>query len=210
MAKRKEQNILSTLKRFESDVDNKYAESLINDFMQISKILESLKEIDNKAFNAFYALVEKNLELELIVAERGKRISKLQEGQTQPKGTGPKNLSVFKAKELKDEFKDFSMKNLSGQDMQKAELFRARFTSSVLRNVNFRACKAMLACFENADLSGANFTGAKLDKANFRGANLQNTNFKSAKIAGAHFEGANIDGAIFEGSNFKLAKDLNL
>ena len=41
-----------------------------------------------------YALIEKNLELETQVAERGKRISKLQKGQTQPKGTGPKSIST--------------------------------------------------------------------------------------------------------------------
>ncbi|MEH6642801.1 pentapeptide repeat-containing protein [Vreelandella glaciei] len=210
MSKSKEQKILNTLKRFEVDVDNQYAESLINDFMQISKILEFLKETDKKSFNAFYALVEKNLELEIIVAERGKRISGLQKGQTQPKNTGPKKLSAFKAKEEREEAKDFSKQDLSEKDFQKAELFRATFASSILRNANFRACKAMLACFANADLSGANFTGAKLDKANFRGANLQNADFKSAKIAGANFEDAKIEGAVFDGSNYRLAKGLKI
>jgi uncharacterized protein YjbI with pentapeptide repeats len=210
MAKSKEQKILGTLKRFESDIDNKFATSLVNDFLQLSQVLELLKESDRRAFHAFYALVEKNLELELIVKERGQRISKLQRGQTQPKGTGPKSLDSFKKREEKSERKDYSGQNLSGQDMQKADIFNAIFKNSILREVNFRACKGGLGNFENADLSGANFTGSKLDKANFRGANLQGTIFKSAKIAGANFEGANIEGAIFEGSNHKLAKGLNL
>ncbi len=98
MAKSKEQKILGTLKRFESDIDNKFATSLVNDFLQLSQVLELLKESDRRAFHAFYALVEKNLELELIVEERGQRISKLQRGQTQPKGTGPKVWILLKNK----------------------------------------------------------------------------------------------------------------
>jgi uncharacterized protein YjbI with pentapeptide repeats len=208
MGQSKEQKILNTLKRFESDIDAQYATSLINDFIQIGQVLEFLRETDKKAFNAFYALVEKNLELELVVSERGKRISKLQKGQTQPKGAGPKSLESFRKNEERQERKDYRGQDLSGRDMQKADLFRAIFKDVICRNANLRACKAMLADFENADLSGTNFTGAKLDKANFRGANLQGAVFKSSKIAGANFEGANVAEAIFDGSNHKLAKGL--
>ncbi len=82
------------LKRHDEDMDSELGVSIINDFLQLSKILETLKESDRKAFVAMYALIEKNLELETIVAERGKRISRLQKGQTQPKGTGPKTIST--------------------------------------------------------------------------------------------------------------------
>ncbi len=85
MAKSKEQKIKNTLKRNQDSYNPKMGVSLINDFLQLGQILESLKENDEQAFNAFYALIEKNLELEEIVKERGKRISKLQKGQTQPK-----------------------------------------------------------------------------------------------------------------------------
>lgn len=81
----KRKKILNTLKRHQSDVDEKLAVSLVNDFMQLSSILESLKTTDSRAFNALFALLRNNIELEEIVAERGTRIAKLQRGQTQPK-----------------------------------------------------------------------------------------------------------------------------
>lgn len=85
MAQSKEKKIQNTLKRHAESYDEKLGVSLINDFLQLSHILESLKESDPKVFNAFYALIAKNLELEDIVRERGSRIAKLQRGQTQPK-----------------------------------------------------------------------------------------------------------------------------
>ena len=85
MAKSKESKIKKMLTRYEKDIDLKYSESLINDFLQLSHILEDLQEKDKKAFTAFYGLVKKNLELGEIVKERGNRISKLQRGQKQPK-----------------------------------------------------------------------------------------------------------------------------
>ena len=85
MAKSKESKIKKMLSRYEENIDMKYSESLINDFLQLSHILEDLQEKDKKAFTAFYGLVKKNLELNEIVKERGSRISKLQRGQKQPK-----------------------------------------------------------------------------------------------------------------------------
>ena len=94
MAQSNQSKIIKMLKRHDESMDSKLGTSIINDFLQLSKILESLKESDRKAFVAMYALIEKNLELETQVAERGKRISKLQKGQTQPKETGPKSIST--------------------------------------------------------------------------------------------------------------------
>ncbi len=85
MAQKKLQKIKKTLKRHEADYDEKSGTSLINDFLQLSHILESLKESDPKAFNAFYALIAANIELQEGFRERGSRISRLQRGQTQPK-----------------------------------------------------------------------------------------------------------------------------
>ncbi len=85
------------LKRHEEFYDPKSGVGLINDFLQLSKILEELRESENiKAFNVMYALIEKNLNDEIVISERGKRISKLQKGQLQPKGTGHKNLHGLK------------------------------------------------------------------------------------------------------------------
>lgn len=86
MAQSKQQKVIkNTLKRHEAEYDEKAGKVLITDFYQLSQILESLKEQDSRAFNAFYALITANLELEEIVRERGSRIAKLQRGQTQPK-----------------------------------------------------------------------------------------------------------------------------
>lgn len=85
MAKSKESKIKKMLTRYENEIDLKYGVSLINDFLQLSHILEELEKTDKKAFTAFFTLIQKNLELEEIVKERGTRISKLQRRQTQPK-----------------------------------------------------------------------------------------------------------------------------
>lgn len=78
MAQKKESKIKKSLKRHEEDVDRKAGVSLINDFLQLSKILERLKESDPQAFNAMFCLAEEKLKLEEEVKERGKRIAKLQ------------------------------------------------------------------------------------------------------------------------------------
>lgn len=78
MAQSKEKKIQNMLKRHDEHMDSKLGISIINDFLQLSHILEALKESDHKAFVAMYALIERNLELETIVAERGERIAKLQ------------------------------------------------------------------------------------------------------------------------------------
>ena len=80
MTKTIETKIKNTLKRHEENIDNKLGASLINDFLQLSQILDALKEIDNKAYTAFYCLIQRNMELQEINAERGKRIAKLQKG----------------------------------------------------------------------------------------------------------------------------------
>jgi len=85
MSQPMEKKIKNTLKRHAENYDEKLGISIINDFLQLSHILESLKATDIKAFNALYALIEKNIELQEIVRERGTRISKLQKGQTQLK-----------------------------------------------------------------------------------------------------------------------------
>jgi len=93
----KEKKMLKMLKRHSENYDEKQGISLINDFLQMSFILENLQNLDDKkAFNAMYALIEQHINDQIIIDERGKRISKLQKGQTQPKSTGHKNLSGLK------------------------------------------------------------------------------------------------------------------
>jgi hypothetical protein len=75
----------NTLGRHRDAYEEHTGTILINDFMQLSQILESLKESNSRAFHALFALIEENIDLKEIVRERGERISKLQRGQTQPK-----------------------------------------------------------------------------------------------------------------------------
>ena len=81
----KRKRMRSTLKFHQADVDEKLKVILVNDFLQLSKILESLKASDSKAFHVMFGLIEANIDLEEKNAERGSRIGKLQRGQTQPK-----------------------------------------------------------------------------------------------------------------------------
>lgn len=93
----KEKKMLKALERHKEFYDEKTGISLMNDFLQMSKILQELHETGNtKAFNAMYALIEKSLNDDIMIKERGKRISGLQQGQHQPKGTGHKNLNGLK------------------------------------------------------------------------------------------------------------------
>lgn len=106
--KDKERKMLKMLKRHSENYDAKKGISLTNDFLQMSFILEDLQKLDDKkAFHAMYALIEQHLNDQVVINERGSRISKLQKGQTQPKSTGHKNLAG-----LKKEFKA----NLSKKD----------------------------------------------------------------------------------------------
>lgn len=76
----------NVLGRHQDFYDEKIGVSTVNDFLQLSQVLENLKSIEDKrAFHVLFALVSENSHLKEVVAERGSRISKLQRGQTQPK-----------------------------------------------------------------------------------------------------------------------------
>ncbi|WP_319219469.1 hypothetical protein [uncultured Trichococcus sp.] len=51
---------------------------LINDFLQVSKMAEDLKESNFKAYTMFMSLVQDKIKLQEECDERGKRISRLQ------------------------------------------------------------------------------------------------------------------------------------
>lgn len=57
--------------------DEKAGVALINDFMQLSKIAENLKETDEQAYNAYMSLIKTNVELQEECMERGKRLGRL-------------------------------------------------------------------------------------------------------------------------------------
>ena len=92
-----EKKIEAQLEKLKQLKAQKQGISLVNDFLQLGHILEELQQLESKkAFNAMYALIERNLNDSIMIAERGKRISKLQKGQTQPKGTGHKSVNGLK------------------------------------------------------------------------------------------------------------------
>ena len=95
---------------------------------------------------------------------------------------------------------------LSGLDLQKAQLIKSNLQGADLRRANLRGAQLSQANFwrtnlENADLQNANFKDAILVQTNFKGANLKNANFQGAELRFVNFEGANLDGV-----NFKTAK----
>lgn len=77
MAKSKETKINNTLKRHTESVNEKLGASIVNDFLQLGKILDNLKENDQSAYNAFYALIKENMEVKEINKERGTKIQVL-------------------------------------------------------------------------------------------------------------------------------------
>ncbi|RKJ41095.1 hypothetical protein D7X94_04620 [Acutalibacter sp. 1XD8-33] len=50
---------------------------LVNDFLQMSKIAEQLKESDEKAYLAFMSLLKDKIELQEECIDRGKRLGRL-------------------------------------------------------------------------------------------------------------------------------------
>lgn len=51
----------NVLERHAGDYDEKLGVSLINDFLQLSRMLDELKESNPKAFHAMYALVDERM-----------------------------------------------------------------------------------------------------------------------------------------------------
>lgn len=77
MAQKKEQLIKkNVLARHEWD--EKIGVTISNDFLQLSKVVEELKDSNPKAYATMLTLIKDKLELEAECRERGKRISILQ------------------------------------------------------------------------------------------------------------------------------------
>jgi serine/threonine-protein kinase len=101
--------------------------------------------------------------------------------------------------------RDFAEKDISLQDLQKANLSGINFNQSRLVRVNFQGADLASADFSgadlrqsmlrNANLSRVYLTDANLEGADLRGANLSFANFQGAKLKGANFCGANLTSA---------------
>lgn len=71
----------NVLERYEWD-DNE-GNKLVNDFLQMSQIAESLKASNEKAYVAFLSLLKDNIELKEENINRGKRLGKLQKQESE-------------------------------------------------------------------------------------------------------------------------------
>jgi serine/threonine protein kinase, bacterial len=72
--------------------------------------------------------------------------------------------------------------NLQAADLSGANLGHARLIRANLRSTNLTEAYCSTANFEGADLRGADLTGAYLSKANLRGANLCGANLTDATV----------------------------
>ena len=91
--------------------------------------------------------------------------------------------------------KDFGLKDLSMQDLQKAELSEVKFHGSKLIKINF----------QGADLNRANFTNCDVRQSMLRNANLTKCYFKSSNLEGVDLRGANLSYASFQNTKLKGA-----
>ncbi len=73
--------------------------------------------------------------------------------------------------------------NLQAADLSGANLGHARLIEANLRDANLTEAYCSTANFEGADLRGADLTGAYLSKANLRGANLSGANLTNATVS---------------------------
>ncbi|MEZ2226251.1 pentapeptide repeat-containing protein [Microcoleus sp.] len=73
--------------------------------------------------------------------------------------------------------------NLQAADLSGANLGHARLIGANLRDANLTEAYCSTANFEGADFRGADLTGAYLSKANLRGANLSGANLTNATVS---------------------------
>lgn len=105
--------------------------------------------------------------------------------------------------------------DLTGIQLQKADLFRADFSDTCLNNSNFKGAilreaklngaKLRNANLQKADLSNASLENAKLENADLRNANLSAVNFRNADLIDAKLEDANLTNAILQNTDLRNA-----
>jgi hypothetical protein len=91
---------------------------------------------------------------------------------------------------------DVSGAFLQGLHLEKANLARANFNATDVRNAVLLGID-----FSDADLRSANFRDSKLHGASLRGASLDDADFTGADISGADLSGASLGGADLRNAN---------
>jgi serine/threonine-protein kinase len=101
--------------------------------------------------------------------------------------------------------RDFGFKDISMQDLQKADLSGTNFRNSKSIKTNFQGANLELSDFSDSDMRQAILRNVNLSKAilnlsnlegaDLRGANLSSCQLKDTKLKGANLCGANLTGA---------------
>ncbi len=105
---------------------------------------------------------------------------------------------------------DFSLANMTSASLVDAKCGGARFSGTVMTDVDASRAQLEGADFANAEmpdatfvqarLAGASFAGAKAMRANFLRADLRNATMTYARLDGADFTQADLRGARFSGA----------
>ena len=108
---------------------------------------------------------------------------------------------------LKDHIFDCRWCDAEGSNFSKKDKLWSRydFKWANLKKANFSKTSVRDTSFYKADLKGANFSGARIGMTNFAYANLENANFRNAQIGESLFNGANLKNADFTGATIVRA-----
>jgi serine/threonine protein kinase, bacterial len=97
--------------------------------------------------------------------------------------------------------RDFGLKDLSMQELEKASLSDSKFHNSRLIKVNLKNADLSASDFTNSDLRQGIFRSANLNRAFFTAANLEGADLRGADLSYANFEAAKLKGANLCGAN---------
>ncbi len=97
--------------------------------------------------------------------------------------------------------RDFGLKDLSMQDLEKVNLSDSNFQHSRLIKVNLKNADLTSTDFSNSDLRQGIFRNANLNRAFFTAANLEGADLRGADLSFTHFEGAKLKGTNLSGAN---------
>jgi uncharacterized protein YjbI with pentapeptide repeats len=101
---------------------------------------------------------------------------------------------------------NFRGSNVSGTDLENAELSRAVFYGANCRNTSFAGADLSNANYQGADLKNCTFSSANLENALFYGADLKDVTMKGANAQNGNFEGADLHRGKLSYTSFKNAR----
>ncbi|HEY9204495.1 MAG TPA: pentapeptide repeat-containing protein [Candidatus Methanoperedens sp.] len=96
-------------------------------------------------------------------------------------------------------------RDLSGWDMNFANLIGANLSNSKLDGANLNFADLRGADLTNAKLNGANLNFANIEDANLSNANLNGANLNFASLKGTNMSGAQLDGANLFGARTSIS-----